>query len=433
MQSSRLGLLLLLLTAALQGLSGVSVQAVDFIPGLREEERCVAHPENHTETDTVFPEYGPAVDTLRSDSHQAAPMPLTGLDADSITSRSDSITALQADNRSDWWWTQIRNGTWNIYDTTVRYPRFIGFCVDVYRWVDKVFNSYDPDYIESPPQKWKVMLKSDNWLDSYAMVFNGDIPVWLLSDMTCTLGAYLQFMAVSVGYSLDMSNIIGNRPSLHKKTEFSFSTGRFYIEGQYTSNTEGSVLRRFGPYGKDRLLDMTFPGLDFKSYGLTGYYFLNCHKYSQGATYNFSKIQRRSAGSLMFGFAFTNSDIDVDFTSLPEYMLTKLEGFPLKYKFRYNAFNFLIGYGYNWVFARNFVFNITALPGVGWKHCFPECSGGERDMWSLDFMGRMGVTYNISDCFLGLGSKVDGAWFRGDRFNFFNFTLQVAFTAGVRF
>lgn len=412
MQSSRIGFILLLLTFTLPGIA--ARQLPPDLPDISSDETEVAQ----CISDTSALDSRMSQCVIRTDS--------------ALSRTEDSVTCIQ-DKSQDWWWTKIRNGSWNIYDPSVVYPRFIGFCVDVYRWVDHAFNSYDPDYIESPPQKWKVMLKSDSWLDSYAMVFNSDIPVWLMSDMTNTLGAYIQFMAVSVGYSLDMSNIIGNRPSLHKKTELSFSTGRFYIEGQYASNYEGSVLRRFGKYGKTHLLNMDFQGLDFKSYSLSAYYFLNCHKYSQGATYNFSKIQRRSAGSLIFGFSFNKCDIDVDFSSLPDYMLTLLEDFPLIYKFKYNAYSFLIGYGYNWVFAPNFVFNITALPGLGWKHCFPECSGGKRDMWSLDFTGRTGVTYNIGDCFLGCGSKVDGHWFRGNRFNFFNFTLQAVLTAGVRF
>lgn len=412
MQSGRVGFFLFLLFYALQGFA--------CSPDVAADSTFISSPVARVDnTDYDLTSISDSSNLINSTDTTALP--------------DKDLTDLHGSKNPNWWWTQIRNGSWNIYNTSVEYPRFLEFCVDVYRWVDHAFNSYDSDYIESPHQKWKVMLKSDSWLDSYAMVFNSEIPVWLMSDMTNTLGAYLQFMAVSVGYAIDLSNIISNRPALHKKTEFSFSTGRFYIEGQYTSNTEGSVLRRFGPHGKDHLLHMDFPGLDFKSYGLAAYYFLNCHKYSQGATYNFSKIQRRSAGSLIFGFSFTNSDIDVDFSSLPEYMLTELEGFPLTYKFNYNAYSFLIGYGYNWVFAHNFVFNITALPGVGWKHCFPQCSGGKRDMWSLDFLGRMGVTYNIGDCFLGFGSKVNGHWFRGNRFNFFNCTLQVALTAGVRF
>ena len=43
------------------------------------------------------------------------------------------------------------------------------------------------------------------------------MPMRLMGDIYCNLGAYLQYMAVSVGYSLDMSNIIGNKPILHKK------------------------------------------------------------------------------------------------------------------------------------------------------------------------------------------------------------------------
>jgi hypothetical protein len=334
---------------------------------------------------------------------------------------------------SDWWWTRLRQGKLDLKDKSVRYPKFIGFCVDVYNWADTTFNSVDPQYVEATGKRWKWSLKSDNWLDSYAMGFDKGVPIWLISDPYCNMGFYLSYMAVSVGYSLDMTNVIGNRSAMHKKFDFNFSCARFWIDAYYSENNDGTYIHRFGDYNDGKLIKVQFPGLNYISYGIDGYFFFNNRHYSQGAAYNYSKIQRRSAGSFIVGLSASNHDINVDFSSLPEDMLKYLQSEKLQYKFHYNDYCALIGVGYNWVFARNFLFNITSLPAVGYKHYFRDCVEGRKDVWSLGIKGRIGVTYNIGDAFIGLMGKIDAHWFRGSAYNFFNSVENLALTVGVRF
>lgn len=144
-------------------------------------------------------------------------LPATGAEpTDSIESRD--------------WWNLLKKGQLNLADTTVIYPRFLGFCVNVYNWADKTFNSYDTDYVTGTGRRWKARVVSDNWVDSYYLNIEKKMPVRMMSDLYCNAGAYIQYMAVSVGYSLDMSNIIGNKPSNHKKLEFGFNCARFNAE-----------------------------------------------------------------------------------------------------------------------------------------------------------------------------------------------------------
>ncbi len=343
------------------------------------------------------------------------------------TEKKDSIA------NANWWWNRLKARDLNIADTTIRYPRFMKFCVDVYNWADRVFNSYDNEYVVGTGRRWKAKLSNDNWLDSYAMDFNGKTPVWMLSDPFCNLGFYLSYMAVSIGYSLDMTHVIGNKPLLHKRVDFSFTCARFTAELFYSDNTGGTYLRRLGNYNDGHMFKKYLPNVDFKSYGADAYYFFNNRKYSQGSVYNFSKLQRRSAGSFIVGLSISNHDINIDFSTLPYEILQYLESEQTKYKFRYNDYSLLIGYGYNLVFARNFVFNVTALPAVGFKHCFRDCSGGRRNMWSLNIKSRIGLAYNYKDFFAGITGKMDGQWFRGNEFNFFNSIEILSLTAGVRF
>ncbi len=168
-------------------------------------------------------------------------LPATGAEpTDSIESRD--------------WWNLLKKGQLNLADTTVIYPRFLGFCVNVYNWADKTFNSYDTDYVTGTGRRWKARVVSDNWVDSYYLNIEKKMPVRMMSDLYCNAGAYIQYMAVSVGYSLDMSNIIGNKPSNHKKLEFGFNCARFNAEFHYWENTGGTFIRPFGQFNNGRLI-----------------------------------------------------------------------------------------------------------------------------------------------------------------------------------
>lgn len=333
----------------------------------------------------------------------------------------------------DWWWNRLKGRNLDMKDSTVIYPRFLGFCVKVYNWADRTFNSYDTTYVAGTGKRWKAVLRNDNWADSYAFNFRHDMPMRLMGDIYCNLGAYLQYMAVSVGYSLDMSNIIGNKPILHKKMGTGFSCALFSVELYYNENTGGSYLRTFGKYNNGRLFKEHFPGVFMRTYGIDAYYFFNHRRYSQGAAYSFSKYQKKSAGSFIVGFTYANRNVSLDFTTLPEYLLEYLTLPVGKYKFHYNNFCLMAGYGYNLAFAKNWLYNTTVIPAVGINRCFDDSLEGKQDMLSLGVKGKMSLTWNISDFFLGIQAAFDGSWYRSSDYSLFSSVENLSASVGVRF
>lgn len=354
-------------------------------------------------------------------------------DFSDITSAEDSTLTLPRKQRADWWWNRLRNGTLEMSDSTIDYPRFLGFCVGVYNWANHAFNYYEPEYVQGTGKRWKARLVNDNWLDSYAMDFKGDVPIWMLSVPYCQVGFYLQYMAVSLGYNLDVSNVIGNKPLLHKRLELGFTCARFTVEGYYNENTGGTYLRRFGDYNNGHIFKMHIPGVSFTSYGINAYYFFNHTRYSQGCVYSFSNLQKRSAGSFIAGFSVSNHDIDIDFSTLPQEMLEYLHDNDTRYSFDYNDYSLIAGYGYNLVFGKGFVFNVTAAPSLSIKHSKRGSSSGRHNTLSLNILGRIGLVYNVNEFFFGVSGKMDGHWFRGRTYNFFNSVESLSASVGVRF
>ena len=68
---------------------------------------------------------------------------------------------------SGYWWRALKHGKVNFKDSTMGYPKFVMFCYRTYVWGDRAFNSYDSSYVVSTGKNWKLILKSNNWVDSY--------------------------------------------------------------------------------------------------------------------------------------------------------------------------------------------------------------------------------------------------------------------------
>lgn len=333
-----------------------------------------------------------------------------------------------------WWWTLLKQRKLSMNDTTVVWPKFLKFCVDVYNWADHTFNSYDPEYVVGTGKRWKVRLVSDNWLDSYALRFSGGFRSTMSSNVYANIGAYIQYMAVSVGSSYDIQKIFDHKEPSHKKYEFGFICALFNAELYYHENRGGVNIRRFGDFNGGKPIKEHFPGVNMYTFGLDAYYFFNNKKYSQGAAYNFAKYQLKSQGSFMLGISITNQKLTFDFNQLPENLRDKIPLDKLTtYYFHYNSYAVLGGYGYNWVIAPKLLYNITLMPSVGFSHYYQDSLEGNKYLLSLNIQGRMSLTYNLGNYFFGLIGKMNGHLYRQARTMMFSSIENFAAYVGLRF
>lgn len=336
----------------------------------------------------------------------------------------------------DWWINRIKSRTYDIKDTNVIYPGFVRFCVDVYNWGDRFFNTYDPEYVTGTGKKWKATVKLSNWTDSYSMTL-GKTHIHMLSNVYSNFGPYVSFMAVSVGYEANLNRLISHLPARQKRWTFSFATSLFWIDVYYNTNKDGTVIRQFGEYRDakgHRLIDQPFSGLVLRNYGLDLFYFFNHKRYSQGAAYSFSKYQKKSQGSLLLGLTLSHQYIDLDFSTLPGAMQAELpSGSRKQYNFTYNDYCVMLGYGYNLVLGKHWLWNITVLPNVGIKHCMPQTVGGRRELFSLNGKGNMSFVFNSGSIFAGAFANVDLHWYNSSRVSFANAVVAFGAQAGYRF
>lgn len=334
------------------------------------------------------------------------------------------------------WWYLFKKGKLAMRDTTVVWPRFLKFCVNVYNWADNVFSTTDTAYVVGTGKRWRARLINDNWNDSYYMKFSRDLNSIMSGDMHVLAGASIQYMAVSYSYLLDLTHIIGGTPINYKKQEFSFNCARFAADGYYYENGGGTNIRTFGDYRDERnrkFFKIPFSGVKMTSFGIDVYYFLNGYKYSQAAAYGFSKIQKKSQGCFMFGLSYCNQDINVDFSELPEELRPYAREVDLNYRFHYHDYNVLFGYGYNWVLSPHWLYNITIIPGIGFNHCYEDSQDSSAKLFSLNGHGMMSVTYNSGNWFAGLQTRFRGYWYNSKNYALFSTIQSVVLSGGFRF
>ena len=220
---------------------------------------------------------------------------------------SDSLSVADMPRNDNYWKEQLMKGKLDLYDESIKYPSFLQMCVNLYRWGDRTFNSYDPEYVVGTGYKCKLFVKNEEWLDSYALRFPHKVNMGMMSNVSSNIGAYVQYMAVSVGYTREINALFGAKVSGQNKLEFQFTCSLFSAEVYYNKNTGSTNIHHFGKYNGGKWFTQEFNGLSSESLGADIYYFFNNKKYSQGAAYNFSKYQKKSAGSLIAISVFGSS------------------------------------------------------------------------------------------------------------------------------
>ena len=203
------------------------------------------------------------------------------------------------------WYRQLIDNGFHINDPDINYPRFWRWCVDVYNWGDRTFNSYDPDYVVGAGKNWKAGLKSYNWTENYTLLFPHKLRVNMVSDIFSDVGAYLSFMAVSVGYTLNANDVFGHPVANHHNFDFNFCCALITANLNLSSTSGGTRITRFGDYNKGEHLSQRFDvslanggGYSGQGSGLDGYTYSDW----RGAQYGELNMKfRRPDGTFDYG------------------------------------------------------------------------------------------------------------------------------------
>lgn len=333
-----------------------------------------------------------------------------------------------------YWWRAMKHGKVDFSGKTIQYPKFLRFAWKAYKWGDKAFNSYDTAYVVGTGKHWKLMVKSMNWADTYSGEPIPESHIFVRSHLTSNVGLQLSFMAVSVGFTMGVTDLIHGKGK-SKKVDFSFTCARFAADAYYMENVGATTMdyRHKSDEMKYKGTIHDFKGLKRKSYGLGAYYIFNNRRYAQGAAYCFSKYQKRSAGSWIAGFNMQHRDLQFNADEFPQVVRDRLPAGVDLPRFLYNDYCVMVGYGYNWAVGKGWLLNLTIAPYAGYRHVIATQHENHVSTISLNMRARMAAVYNHKQYFVGLLGYSDVHRYRTDDYYFYGSILDFTALFGIRF
>lgn len=320
-------------------------------------------------------------------------------------------------------------------DSIAEWGRFPRFCVDTYRWGDKFFNGYDTLYVDGTGYKFNVKLKTESWFDGYHPKFDNGTSMKMTSSPSTSAGLYLTYLAISAGYDINVSKYFGGGERARKRWDFQFNCMLFGADLYFINNDVGTNVTHFTlDDGKGYDTDIDFTGINTTEWGIDIYYFFKHKRYSQAAAFNFSRVQQRSSGSFFAGFSFSRHNYEFDFSSLPQEMLDALPDNMTDYRYSVNNYNYFLrgGYGYNWVFARDWLLGVSEAPMIGISRGRID-GGAEKTSFALLNKFKLSCIYNRLKWFGGLIVTVQSGIAGDSHRSIANSVVTMEISGGFRF
>ena len=289
-------------------------------------------------------------------------------------------------------------------------PRKPNFFV---RLMDKAFD-VDTNYIEKNRYKITLMTLSD-WRLKYIWLRGYDDEghhqtIYFHPHSQVTIGPYVSYSFLFLGWTIDIgSKLTTGNSNLY----LSLYAPMFGIDYYYEHDVNGyniSRLSGFEEHIKKESEGMAFPGLSTNMKYVHLYYIFNHRHFSYPAAYSQTTVQRRSSGAMILGYSYSRQLVDFDYSLLPPPFYDDdgnliINSSLQSKRTRYTNHSLSLGYTYNWVFARNWLFNISASPAIGYNFTKGETLTSEKiyklSNLNFDFVGKLAVVWNCQRLFAG--------------------------------
>lgn len=310
----------------------------------------------------------------------------------------------------------------------------------------KELNSFDRNYIETNYYNYSAMLQNTNYWQQYRFSAENNLGVKQTINLSprpaFKVGPYFGWRWIFLGYTMDIGKA-------RKNTEFNLSlysakVGCDLVHIKNKADYKIGKINGFDGLHSNAMNGHSFDGLKAYSTMANVYYVFNHKHFSYPAAYAQSTVQRISAGSFILGLRYEYHKLRFDHTRLPyalqfdeqgaDRLLPAMKIDKIKY---YNA-ALSFGYAYNWVFAKNFLFNISLTPAIGYKKTIGtpwDKSVLIEDVksFNIDFTGRTAIVWNNTRTYAGASFITYGYGYKKAHFNFRNFVNYLNIYVGINF
>ncbi len=316
-------------------------------------------------------------------------------------------------------------------DTLVSPSKKSSWFKRAYLFIDRVLSPpRDSNYIEVQTYDWCAEVQLSYRLEQFKIDGPDNLIIDLYSKPRTRIGPFFGWRFAFLGYNFDLSSVF----ITSKETDLggsiysaAFGLDLFYrrVGGMYKihsfkfNDNDYTALLRGVP------LDGVYTSMK----RLNFYYVTNYKHYSQQAAFSQTNRQLRSAGSPLFGFCYANTRHEVDFVKIAQSIrpYTGIESISDHDadKISIDEYCFTAGYGYNWVFAKNWLAAGELVGGLGWlvhhgdvsdnseldddENIVHHMSAFLKRNLAINGTGRFSVIYN------------NGPWFAGGQAIFYSF------------
>lgn len=315
------------------------------------------------------------------------------------------------------------------------------------------FNMIDTTYIEPQHYNYTFMLQQTTTYEMYSLSDKSGQKISFSPDMSVRLGPYFGWRWVFLGYTFDLKHLQAKSNHTSKKEfDLSLYSSLLGIDLFWRQTGNDYKIDRLS-LGKDintsSIKNTPFGGLKSSIRGFNLYYIFNHRKFSYPAAYAQSTVQRKSAGSFLAGIGYTRHRLDLDLKELESVIRNKLgaeigedaahvDTMLMTSKVKYTDLSVTGGYAYNWVFAKNFLFNASLSMGLAYNSSSSDVEHKSHTIkdfnfknFNLDGVGRFGLVWNNTRWYVGTSAIIHSYNYKKKQFStnnsFGSFNLYVGY------
>jgi hypothetical protein len=221
------------------------------------------------------------------------------------------------------------------------------------------------------------------------------------------LGFNYKWLGLGIGFSPEFMNtdneIYGNTDRFDVQLNIytqSFGADAYfqYYNGFYLKNPDNFI----------NWTNENFPllaNLESYSFGLSTYFFTNRKKFSYKAAYTRNQIQKKSAGSFIYGAYFNANIAKAPGGFIPTELPDSLSNYYNLDAFYTNSFGGSVGYTYTVVFLKRMYLNASLVPAIGYRNAefrYQDQNSKTDLELSFAFTARFALGYEGKHMYAGL-------------------------------
>ena len=318
------------------------------------------------------------------------------------------------------------------------------------RKVVRGFSSIDTAYIEPQAYIYTVMLQNTNTFEIYHISNGKGQEVVFAPKPSYKVGPYIGWRWVFLGYTIDLTHLSGEARQDLNLSVYSNQIG-FDLFWRKSGDDYRISQVNFGKkYNTSGMHNVAFDGFHSSVRGFNVYYIFNHRRFSYPAAYSQSTIQRRSQGSPLAGIGYTRHSLDIDWEKFHEVVNERLgKGYLddvtdtalMRSNVEYTDFSVSGGYAYNWVFAHNWLLDVSLQLAIAYKHTKGDANTEHKGMFqefdfrnfNLDGISRIGIVWNNMRWYAGANAIFHAYNYKKKQFQTNNIFGNVNFYVGYNF